>query len=651
MTPNKPDQPNHWLNAKSESCRFRKILLPILAISVIPILLISLAYSIFSYSFVRKNYLQSTTESLAVTSASIDENIKGLESLITVLSGDEDILSFIVEPEGQNYTRNARIVKNLNTIVSSYDFISSIYIYSSVKGIIIASNSGLKYVNNFFDTNWIDDFNRHVLGVNRLTTRQVLDQNQKVLQVISLISNLPKGTWSKSSGLIINIDKNKLFKKFTHNTLARQSAFILDENGYVIEHTNKGRISSYIGDSATFWNTASGGSGSFLLNAEHGRKIISYSVAPYTHWIFINEIKLSSLINIARNALLINLGIILSVTTAIILISLKLSRLMYQPVLQLTDSKRKLEQVTPVVNENILFFLIHNRLVHNEEINQAFDLLDINLCDKDFYILLFEIDNYSTLAKVHAQSEIDSAKAELMTMMSNTLNIEGKFLIEPTGPSQFTLLIYLPERQDRDRKIQNLARTLIKQPTTAISLTISCGISSLTSSISHITHAYKEAKTAVQQRLYLGGNEAHFYPNVANQPNQLLFLGPDVEKYLLAAVRSGNSHDIESLAKNMIEDIKHNHPLDIKATVQVFNRIATTLMELQYESFATLHLEQRVPDYYQQIRALDTLDDISDWLIRISKETAALVKDTQVDKININAKRIAFYIDTNLEKK
>ena len=100
----------------------------------------------------------------------------------------------------------------------------------------------------------------------------------------------------------------------------------------------------------------------------------------------------------------------------------------------------------------------------------------------------------------------------------------------------------------------------------------------------------------------------------------------------------------------MIEDIKHNHPLDIKATVQVFNRIATTLMELQYESFATLHLEQRVPDYYQQIRALDTLDDISDWLIRISKETAALVKDTQVDKININAKRIAFYIDTNLEK-
>ena len=494
MTPNKPDQPNHWLNAKSESCRFRKILLPILAISVIPILLISLAYSIFSYSFVRKNYLQSTTESLAVTSASIDENIKGLESLITVLSGDEDILSFIVEPEGQNYTRNARIVKNLNTIVSSYDFISSIYIYSSVKGIIIASNSGLKYVNNFFDTNWIDDFNRHVLGVNRLTTRQVLDQNQKVLQVISLISNLPKGTWSKSSGLIINIDKNKLFKKFTHNTLARQSAFILDENGYVIEHTNKGRISSYIGDSATFWNTASGGSGSFLLNAEHGRKIISYSVAPYTHWIFINEIKLSSLINIARNALLINLGIILSVTTAIILISLKLSRLMYQPVLQLTDSKRKLEQVTPVVNENILFFLIHNRLVHNEEINQAFDLLDINLCDKDFYILLFEIDNYSTLAKVHAQSEIDSAKAELMAMMSNTLNIEGKFLIEPTGPSQFTLLIYLPERQDRDRKIQNLARTLIKQPTTAISLTISCGISSLTSSISHITHAYKEAK-------------------------------------------------------------------------------------------------------------------------------------------------------------
>lgn len=640
-----------WTKFKSDNHRFLNILLPILAIALVPILLINLIFCIFSYSFVRKNYLLSTGETLAVTSASVDENIKGLENLITVMSANEDIISFTVDPEAQNFARNARIMKTLNAIVGSYDFVSSIYIYSSVKGLIIASNSGLEYVNNFFDTSWIDDFNRHFLGTNRLPTRMTQDQNNKSVPIISLVSNLPKGSWSKSAGLIINIDQNKLFEKFRLNKKTDQIAMVLDNNGYVIEHSAAGRIGNFRGDSALFWNTASGGAGFFLLHSGKEKRIVSYCVAPYTHWVFVNELNLATLTGVARSALLLNLAIILIVTATILFISLKISNLMYRPVRQLTDSTRKLEQVRPVVQDNMLFFLIHQRLKRQEEVNNAFEMLEIKFTEGDFFALVFEIDHYAQLTKELSQAELEQLKNEFIHHINSSIPAKGNHLLGSTGPAQLTLLIHLDEpRENAADEVAHFARRQITATANTDRVTLSCGISSPFSALSDIPEAYQQAQIAVSQRLYSGSNTLHSYQQLLKQQNQVFFFGPDLEKHLLAAVRSGYDNEIDGLTRELIANIKERHPLDIKATIQVFNRIATTLMEMQFSCLAALQAEPQVPDLYSQIRDIDTLEQSAGWLSRVCRETAKMVKEAQIDKINVNAKRISFYIDANLEK-
>ena len=399
------------VTSNPDSTRFLKILITILSISILPVLILNLVFGLLTYFYVSRNFLLSSTESLSALSAGVDENIKSFENLLTLLAKDEDIISFSVDPDKNDYSRNARLMETLNLTVGAYDYISSIYIYSARKGLIMASSSGIRNVNAFYDTGWIDEFNHSFIQVKRLAPRAVLDERNKKTRVISLISRIPRDTRTRSAGLVINLNQDKLFENLRRWSGKGAMTYVFNRDGYIIEHSLEGKIGNFLGDTALYWKAARGGSGFFLLKGEGPGKIISYYSSPYSRWIFINEVQLKTLVSVVRGTLFLNVIIVLIAVLSVLFAGFHISKAMYVPVQQLFDSHKILEFVRPVMHDNILFGLLHNLHGDSQELNESLALIGADFNEDGFIVLVFELDEYFTLRKSRGEEKIKALKS------------------------------------------------------------------------------------------------------------------------------------------------------------------------------------------------------------------------------------------------
>ena len=230
---------------------------------------------------------------------------------------------------------------------------------------------------------------------------------------------------------------------------------------------------------------------------------------------------------------------------------------------------------------------------------------------------------------------------------------KDKLIAGEMAPNQIIVLLNFSLR-DKDNPGARLARRVLKFAREEFQFTLTCGIGTALSDIMEIGASYYAALEAVQQKMYLGNNriiESVELRSAEDGVNAILFIGPEMEKKLLTSVRLGNISEVSPLVKEMISEIRLNHPIDVKATLQVFNRIATALMEMRLEKINAEGSVRTIRDLYCEIRGLETLFEVERWLIDICSDTAAMIKEQQGNRINVQARKIAAYIDANLESR
>jgi two-component system, response regulator YesN len=628
----------------SHPSRFSRIFISVLSFSVIPVLILNLIFNYLTYRHARENYLLSVNDSLVSHALGVDEKIRGLENLISVIGRNPDVISFVIDPSLEDYQQHARITDLFASFVGSYDFVSSIYLYSAGEGIILASNSGVSRVNVFYDTAWIDQFNRHFLGRNRLPTRIVTDSNGKISSLITILSNLPIGTWGKTAGLAINLNTEVLFSNFSAGSGSAGSLQVINVDGYILDHPELERIGNFVGNEAVFRTAASRDKGFFVHEESNTRHIVSFYTAPHTRWVFTYESDVDELIAFARGMLFVNLVIIILTLFLLLLIGLRVSRRLYYPLEQLGNSSEILEYARPVIREHTLYRLVFNRESEEADHQNMLHLCGLSVPEGRFRPLVFLIDGYSKLRRTLDPVSLRLVKDAMHKRIRARFPAESLWLSGLTEAD--TLCCLLKDDTDDDFYL-DCAGDVVALVRRDFPFTVSCGIGKSCDSLGMLHLSYRQARGAVEQRFISGYASVHQYDD-ARGFTQKLSPAMECERNLIACVKSGNSGDIKFLLDSLLQLFTVCPGMETGLCRWILEETVYSLMEIQERNL--LSSGEPGQSLFEEFREKETLEEVREWLLSVCRDTAALVQAEKTDKTAPNAKRIADYLDHNLDK-
>ncbi len=634
---------------QESSSGFVRILIRILSVSILPVLIISFLLNHLVFSYTRQNYLLSMSQSLSSYSASLDESIRGVEKMMSVVGSDEDVISFVIDPDPDNYYRNTRILDAMNSLISSYDFISSIYLYSSVEGLILSSNGGLDSITTFTDTGWVDAFNSHFLGIRRLPTRAIKDRNSKSLSVISLLGNLPSGSWDKGAGLIVNINREKLFSGYHQLYEGGHQAYVLNDTGYILDHPDSGLVGNFSGDDPVLQLALDTDSGYYVRKVGGLNRIMAFASAAHTRWVFVYQVGLRELLSLERRMLLINSFIILLAVGSIFLVVIRISRRMYLPVQMLDSSNRQLESALPIMQANVLHHLLTNKLNGEDDFRSALDLIGIQFAHPRFIVLVFGIDHYRRIVLSRDQVSLRLLKSTLRQRIGESVPPGVPNICAEREGGNIGLLLNTSESPaDTERMVRNISRRVVSMVKRDFPFSVTCGIGQPCSSLKEVHISYDQARTALGFRLYEGGGTVIESSRFEESRREDPFPGPEMEKTLIHCVENGNEKDVPFVVDSLMDRIRSLSSRDTFAVREVFNRIAARIKEISC-GLDLAEGSECSGDLYGELADLETLEEIYTWLIPVCTRAARELRDGSLEKTGGSARNIAAYIDENLD--
>ncbi|AJH00921.1 hypothetical protein LF65_04381 [Clostridium beijerinckii] len=320
-----------------------------LILSYIPIFIISLlVINLVSYylmaNTLKKNSREFVNETVKIISRDITKSLNQYGEISASIAFDENLSSLLSgEINDYNYfIRSNKVKQKLYYFTQNSLDIKSIFIYPLNRSAVIRSNSNIIYN----DMNYND---------NELFKSLVSNAETKVWSTSSVAGSDPEGgnylyflraipNFGTSNGLIqMQIREKSIFDIYKDSSFGKNSTiFIIDENGCIVSHPNKEKISTKIQPSII--ENIKQNIGSFTTEIDGKNYMTVYSTIESSKWTLIATIPMDYIQSNNKWLLNTNLIIIMISFIFIILISVWVSSKIASPLERVGKAMKQLEK-------------------------------------------------------------------------------------------------------------------------------------------------------------------------------------------------------------------------------------------------------------------------------------------------------------------
>lgn len=156
-----------WLNHKFSSVFYRTFTILII-FSTIPVLIANIIIHQKSISTIEKQIYHTTINMLGKTCKTVDLILNQIEQTAIQLGKERSIVSYIINPDLKFTARNTLIINNLKNISLSYDYISSVYIFSAFNNTVLRSSGDSFQLKESKDREWLEFYNNTPSGTGEI---------------------------------------------------------------------------------------------------------------------------------------------------------------------------------------------------------------------------------------------------------------------------------------------------------------------------------------------------------------------------------------------------------------------------------------------------------------------------------------------------
>lgn len=292
----------------------------------------------------KKNSREFVNETAKIISRDITKNLNQYDEISSSIAFDENLSSLLSgEINDYNYfIKSNKVKQKLYYFTQNSKDIKSIFIYPINRSAVIRSNSNIIYN----DMNYIDDEYFKSLASNAETklwsTNAVAGYDPEGGNYLYFLRAIPN--FGTSNGLIqMQIREKSIFDIYKDSSFGKDSTiFIIDENGYVVSHPDKKKISTRIETSQI--EKINQNSGSFTTEIDGKNYMIVYNAIASSKWTLIATIPMDYIQSNNQWLLNTNLIIIMISFIFVILISVWVSSKIASPLERVGKAMKQLEK-------------------------------------------------------------------------------------------------------------------------------------------------------------------------------------------------------------------------------------------------------------------------------------------------------------------
>lgn len=627
------------------------------------------------------------------TSETVDQIFDQINLSSGQLLQNSGVINAMVVPDMHRYARNNEIIKDLNNIVSSNEYIRSVYIYVPFNNTVFCSSGGVYQLKDFYDKDWIIKYSENPDSFYQFDVRMVPNAAGEEFTGVTASRDFPDIFRARLGQVIINLDGDRIYKKIqSNNNNMSGEFFIMNSDGKVLLHQDKNRLGENL-KNHTYTQKILKDSQGYFTDYVNGKKTLFFhTTSSDTGWKYIYHIPFEKL-NINTMTVL---NLIFFTTLICILLSLILSFLItndiYRPVQKLMSqvltsySKGKLsnensgsikneyeflnyaysnvidrnsnmeaflDSVKPVVKEKLFTSLLTGGKLDTQVITERFKFINIDFGLNNFVVIVIQIDNYAEFSNTHSEVQGSLYKISMVKQVEDIVTGMFKYKCVCVGLEMDKISVVinfndsapLVQVKQDTVSIANEIKTRIKEN---CPFTITLGIGRPYKNIDDITLSYKEANNALNYKMYLGKNNIIDIENIEKQPEELYYFHSEKEKLLINNLKVGNKQEVIAIIGQLFEEIEESGNLSNKYVQQIFTRIISLMIELVIESGVNVKdVFGEKHDLYHEFSQKETIQDIKSWLTQTCITVINSLEEINLRKQSKYIQKLKEYITEN----
>ncbi len=413
----------------------------------------------------------------------------------------------------------------IDSEVFTNDLLDSIYVFNLNKDLIISNYSESNSIKDFYDTNALDllsdfeknyDYYKNEIFFPRKTSFK-LNHIEYNKNYISIVYSTKDKEGKLSSGIIVNIDQNKISTLF-NTTKNKGSMIIVNSSGKIISDVEgtlfaqdlpRNNIYKKIANSHIFEDS--------LIGDFFGEKsIITFKKAENIGFVFISITPYSFLEKEVRNTnSYIGIFFILAMAISLI-ISIVSIKNIYEPLNRLINKIKAYPSLGDRHSMDEYAFLgkTYENLMQKDKQSQVLRIFNGSLNDLTNEILGFKDDDkFITFAIVP-----DDESYITPNLLEEIIDINNKSTKWTcTITSQNCVSCIISDYDFSDEKIESIVDMLINLQTNIINYlntTVSIGLGTVVNSIDNIKSSHRYAIMAAQYAKEIGENQVIYYNDI-----------------------------------------------------------------------------------------------------------------------------------------
>lgn len=313
--------------------------------------------------------------------------------------------------------------------------------------------------------------------------------------------------------------------------------------------------------------------------------------------------------------------------------------------------KQQLRMSLPLLKYKYL-----NELVYGssspEAILKRLEFLDIHLPTGSFIVSVSEIDDLALLSGQVSEEECLIYKFGIINIFEELLGDSG--VCFETRNEEFVCIYFCMPNSKPDGN-KRVFLTLCEQISSTVrdvfNITLSTGVSNVAHGIQDIKSACKEAKRALENKLFTGNGSLVHINDIEGFTHSGIKLDAGMENNLISALKVGEKESVASILNDIFEQIRRQKGIGLndfyQLCIELLSAASRVLCEFDSgmeDVFGGSFL------YFDEIRKYKTFTDAKGWIMLVFEKICKFILETKILKSKKIIEAAKQYIDKHFSE-
>lgn len=567
----------------------------------------------------------------------------------------------------ESLSRGIDVMQELTYLNQSVDGVYSSYFYLHDADYVISTDKSITSLDKYESIDWLSEAYAKQKGIHGIWYPRKLDSG---MNVISLVLPLNRLATSTQGTIVVNLKESQIEQYLQSENSGEQEYFLMDSNGMIISHPDKnrlltsGREDPYIREILD-QNAAKG----YTIHEAGGeRTLYAWSQSKEYGWIYISIYSLDYLLNqplaIQKNLILLAIGLIFAGTLLAVVLATWFSRPVRELVRKMRNEPNMLSR-----DKNELTFLhsafkrmqeeeegLHRLLKEREQDARSLaihNLLrgEISGAIRDifpemyFCVAVVSIDGYR---KYLNQNNSETRSYHRLMFIAGchqafSGGVTGRCVYQDNDCFAIVLNYGEAEWNNHGNSIYEALNQIREQATVLFQHSVTIGVSSPGDDFRLVPDQLVEATEAIKHRIVAGSGHLLHWREEAGHDTKYMYPMTSERRILNFLV----NRDLDSIMKELNQirlEISNAEYVSYENILFIYCQLAgVTIKYLQENDVNTSKLFAGQPNIYASLSAIDTLDELEEFLHQFYGEIVRFL-GKKTGESNRYAERIIKYI-------